>query len=92
MGRALGMVGGISYDTKNIIRPALQIIKPKTGIKLVSSYFLMVRNEEKYIFTDCALNIDPTSEELSDIAISVYEASQIFQFNNPNMVLLSYWD
>ncbi|AHF61320.1 hypothetical protein P344_05575 [Spiroplasma mirum ATCC 29335] len=90
MGKADGMVGGISYDTKDIIRPALQIIRPKANVSLVSSFFLMVRNEERYIFTDCALNINPSAEELADIAYLGYEASQIFDFKDPKMALLSY--
>ncbi|AGM25333.1 phosphotransacetylase [Spiroplasma chrysopicola] len=88
--KAQGMVGGIEYDTKDILGPALKIIKPKPGIKLVSSFFLMLRGEEKYIFTDGSLNIDPSSEELADIAELGYEASQIFNFINPNLVLLSF--
>ncbi|AHF58102.1 phosphate acetyltransferase [Spiroplasma eriocheiris] len=90
MGKADGMVGGISYDTKDIIRPALQIIRPKANVSLVSSFFLMVRNAERYIFTDCALNINPSAEELADIAHLGYEASQIFDFKDPKMALLSY--
>ncbi|PQP78369.1 phosphate acetyltransferase [Spiroplasma sp. ChiS] len=89
-GLADGMVGGITYDTKDIIGPALRIIKTKPNVKLVSSFFLMVRNTERYIFTDCALNIDPTAEELADIAYLGYEASQVFAFQNPNMALLSF--
>ncbi|WP_425379706.1 phosphate acetyltransferase [Spiroplasma endosymbiont of Stenodema calcarata] len=85
-----GMVGGISYDTKDIIGPALRIIKAKPGIKLVSSFFLMVRSDERYIFTDCALNIDPTAEELANIAYLGYEASQVFAFKKPQMALLSF--
>ncbi|MFX4057955.1 MAG: phosphate acetyltransferase [Spiroplasma sp. hy2] len=89
-GLADGMVGGITYDTKDIIGPALWIIKAKPSVKLVSSFFLMVRNNERYIFTDCALNIDPTAEELADIAYLGYEASQVFGFQKPNMALLSF--
>lgn len=85
-----GMVGGINYNTKDIIKPALQIIKIKQNVKLASSFFLMVKNNKYYIFTDCALNIDPTFEELADIAYLGYEASQIFNFKNPNMALLSF--
>ncbi|WP_338964054.1 MULTISPECIES: phosphate acetyltransferase [unclassified Spiroplasma] len=89
-GLADGMAGGITYDTKDIIGPALRIIKAKPGVKLVSSFFLMVRNDERYIFTDCALNIDPTAEELADIAYLGYEASQVFEFKKPQMALLSF--
>lgn len=90
MGKAEGMVGGILYNSKDIILPALQIIKSKINYKLVSSFFLMIRKKNKYIFTDCALNIDPTAEELANIAILGYKASKMFNFKKPNISLLSY--
>lgn len=90
LGRADGMVGGITYDTSDIIRPALQIIKTRPGIKLVSSAFLMVGPEDNYIFTDCALNIAPKADELATIGELAYEAAQIFQFDNPIMAFLSF--
>ena len=90
MGDANGMVGGIEYATKDILRPALQIIKPRSGYKLVSSAFLLTNDDKNYIFTDCALNLYPNSEQLSYIAKLGYEASQLFDFKNPQMALLSY--
>lgn len=76
MGYAGGMVAGAAHSTANVLRPALQILKTAPGTKLVSAVFLMEVPECTYgedgifIFGDCALNPNPTSEELAHIAIS----------------------
>jgi phosphate acetyltransferase len=63
-----GEICGIDYTTKDTLKPALQIIKTAPGAKLVTSAFIMEKNEELYVFGDCAINIYPTSEELANIA------------------------
>ena len=73
MGIADGMVSGAVHSTADTVRPALQIIKTKPGVKSVSGAFIMVRgrdDNEKYIFADCAINIDPDANTLADIAVA----------------------
>ena len=89
-GHADGMVGGIAYTSKDIIIPTLQIIKARPGLKFVSSVILLMNGDTKYIFTDCALMIYPTSPELAQIAKLGYEAAEMFRINNPNLAFLSY--
>ncbi|PJN91457.1 phosphate acyltransferase, partial [Bacillus sp. mrc49] len=57
---AHGMVSGAAHSTADTVRPALQIIKTKPGVQKTSGVFIMVRGEERYVFADCAININPT--------------------------------
>ena len=66
------LLGGATYSTADTVRPALQIIKTKPTSKIVSSCFLMSKGEENLIFADCAINVNPSSEELKDIAQLCY--------------------
>ena len=69
-GKADAALGGATYSTADTIRPALQIIKTKPGCKIVSSCFAMLKeNSPTLIFGDCGVNVNPSSEELCDIAI-----------------------
>lgn len=87
------LLGGATYSTADTVRPALQIIKTKPGVKLVSSSFIMIRENknkiEKLIFSDCALNLFPTSEELVEITKQSVETAKIFKID-PKVALLSY--
>ena len=89
-GMAEGMVGGIDYPTKDILLPALQIIRTRPGVDIASSVFLMVKNDSQFIFTDCALNLYPNALQLAQIGKLAYEAAQLFNFEYANMVFLSY--
>lgn len=78
-GKADAALGGATYSTADTIRPALQIIKTKPGCNIVSSCFAMLK--EGYptlIFGDCGVNVNPTSEQLCDIAISSVETARLF--------------
>lgn len=88
-GHADGMVSGAVHTTLHTIRPALQFIKTKPGISLVSSIFFMCLADRVSVFGDCAVNPNPTAEELAEIAISSAESSKRFGIE-PRIAMLSY--
>ncbi|MCC6760658.1 MAG: phosphate acetyltransferase [Chitinophagaceae bacterium] len=88
-GMADGMVSGAVHTTQHTIRPALQFVKTKPGISTVSSVFFMCLPDRVSVFGDCAVNPDPTAEQLAEIAISSAESSQAFGIE-PRIVMLSY--
>jgi phosphate acetyltransferase len=88
-GDADGMVSGAAHTTQHTIRPALQFVKTKPGIATVSSVFFMCLPNRVSIFGDCAVNPNPTSEQLADIAISSAETSKMFGIE-PKIAMLSY--
>ena len=88
-GHADGMVSGAVHTTQHTIRPALQFIKTKPGISVVSSIFFMCLPDRVCIFGDCAVNPNPTAEQLAEIAISSAESSLRFGIE-PRVAMLSY--
>ncbi|SFM17664.1 phosphate acetyltransferase [Gracilibacillus orientalis] len=89
MGKADGLVSGAAHSTADTVRPALQIIKTKEGIKKTSGVFIMVRDEEKYVFADCAINIAPDSQDLAEIAVGSAETAKLFNID-PRVAMLSF--
>jgi phosphate acetyltransferase len=90
-GIADGIVSGAIHSTADILRPALQILKTAPGTKLVSSYFVMeVPNGQRFLFADCGLNINPTADELSEIAISTGKTYKSLFGEEPKIAMLSY--
>lgn len=91
-----GLVSGAAHSTADTLRPALQILKTKPGTKLVSTFMLEIvpnceyGNNGIFIFSDCGLNPKPTSEELSEIAISSSESYQQIVGDAPKIAMLSY--
>src|SRR5699024_4789262 len=85
--RADGLVSGAAHSTSDTVRPALQIIKTKEGIQKTSGVFVMVRDDEKYIFADCAINIAPTSEDLAEIAVESAKTAKLFDVD-PKVAML----
>ncbi|SFV53859.1 Phosphate acetyltransferase [hydrothermal vent metagenome] len=88
-GLADGMVSGAAHTTSDTIRPALQIIKTKPNISIVSSIFFMTLETEVLIYGDCAINLDPDYRELAQIAISSADTAMQFGIE-PVVALLSY--
>ena len=88
-GDADGMVSGAVHTTQHTIRPALQIIKTQPGFSIVSSVFLMCLEDRVLVYGDCAVNPNPTAEELADIALASAETAQTFGII-PRVALLSY--
>lgn len=91
MGIADGMVSGAIHSTGDTVRPALQIIKTKPGISRTSGAFLMVRgrDQEKYLFSDCAINVNPNAQELAEIAVESARTASLFDIE-PKVALLSF--
>ncbi|MCF6410866.1 phosphate acetyltransferase [Pseudalkalibacillus salsuginis] len=89
MDKAAGLVSGAAHSTADTVRPALQIIKTKEGIKRTSGAFLMVKEDERYIFADCAININPTATDLAEIAATSADTARVFGLN-PRVAMLSF--
>lgn len=97
-GDADGFVSGACHSTANTLRPGLQVIKTAAGIKTVSSSFIMVAPQggNKYIpegvalLADCAINIEPSAEELSDIALATADTAKKIAGIEPRVALLSF--
>ena len=89
LGLVDGMVSGAIHSTASTVRPALQIIKTQPGVKRTSGAFLMVRGDERYLFADCAININPDAEGLAEIAINSASTAKMFGID-PHIAMLSY--
>ncbi|WP_041086918.1 phosphate acetyltransferase [Jeotgalibacillus soli] len=87
--KAHGLVSGAAHSTADTVRPALQIIKTKPGIKKTSGVFIMVRENEKYVFADCAINISPDSQDLAEIALESAKTAEMFDIE-PRVAMLSF--
>ena len=94
MGIADALLGGATYSTADTVRPALQLVKTKPGNKIVSSCFILVRpyatgGNMVLAMADCAINIDPSEDELVEIASETVKCAQIFGVD-PKVAFLSY--
>ena len=89
MGDADGMVSGAVHTTAHTIVPSFQIIKTKPGTSIVSSVFLMLLEDRVLVYGDCAVNPEPTAEQLADIAISSAETARQFGVE-PRVAMLSF--
>jgi phosphate acetyltransferase len=88
-GKAHGLVSGAAHSTADTVRPALQIIKTKEGVRKTSGVFIMVREDEKYVFADCAINISPDGQDLAEIAIESAKTAEMFDID-PRVAMLSF--
>jgi len=93
MGYADALLGGATYSTADTVRPALQIIKTRPGNKIVSSCFILRRprqnGDEMYVMADCAINIAPNEDELTEIATETVRTARVFSIE-PKVAMLSY--
>ncbi|AIN47302.1 phosphate acetyltransferase [Candidatus Palibaumannia cicadellinicola] len=84
-----GLVSGAVHTTANTIRPPLQLIKTAPGHSLVSSVFFMLLPEQVLVYGDCAINPDPTYEQLAEIAIQSADSAAAFGIE-PRVAMISY--
>jgi phosphate acetyltransferase len=84
-----GLVSGAVHTTANTIRPALQLIRTAPGTHLVSSVFFMLLPDQVLVYGDCAINPDPSAEELADIAIQSADSAAAFGIE-PRVAMISY--
>lgn len=91
-----GMVSGAVHTTGDLLRPGLQIIKTKPGVSVVSSFFIMMVPGSKYgeegllLFSDCAVNPNPTYEQLAQIAIATADTAKTLCGIEPRVAMLSF--
>ncbi|WP_167629878.1 phosphate acetyltransferase [Listeria valentina] len=88
-GKADGLVSGAIHSTGDTVRPALQIIKTKPGISKVAGAMIMVRDAERYLFSDVAINIAPTAADLAENAVVSAGTASIFDID-PRVAMLSF--
>ncbi len=89
LGLADGMVSGAVHTTAHTIRPAFEVVKTLPGVSVVSSVFFMCLENQVLVYGDCAVNPDPTAEQLADIAISSAATAAAFGVE-PRVAMLSY--
>lgn len=88
-GEVDGLVAGANTTTANVVSPALKILKTAKDAKLVSSVFFMCMESEVLVYGDCAINLNPTAEELADIAIQSADSAKKFNID-PKIAMISY--
>ncbi len=88
-GDADGFVAGLTYHYPDVIRPALQVIGPGPGVSRVAGLYLMVLEGRAYLFADPTVNIDPTEEELAEIAIMAADKAREFDLE-PRVAMISF--
>ncbi|TKB43767.1 phosphate acetyltransferase [Thalassotalea mangrovi] len=89
LGQVDGLVSGAVHTTANTIRPALQLIKTAPETSLVSSVFFMLMPEQVFVYGDCAINPEPTAEQLAEIAIQSADSAAKFDIE-PRVAMISY--
>ena len=95
-GRAHGIIGGAVATTAHTVRTALRIIGPAPGTRVVSSFFLMLLcdaaqgRQGGFVFSDCGLVVDPSAEELAEIALAASDSCAALLGDEPRVAMLSF--
>jgi malate dehydrogenase (oxaloacetate-decarboxylating)(NADP+) len=89
MGDADGFVAGVSQNYPETIRPALQIIKTRPNVRRVAAVFVIITKKDVYFFADTHVNIDPSAEDLAEIAVMAAEVAREFDIE-PRVAMLSF--
>jgi phosphate acetyltransferase len=95
-GDADGEVAGAANATPDVLRPALQLVKTKPGINIVSGAFLMILKDKEFgndgllVFADCAVNPCPTASELAEIAVTTARTTMAIAKTEPRIAMLSF--
>lgn len=89
LGDADAMVSGAIHPTGDTIRPALQIIKTKPGVKRISGYFILLKGEERLFFADSAINIDLDAQGMAEVAVESAHTAKKYDID-PKVALLSF--
>jgi malate dehydrogenase (oxaloacetate-decarboxylating)(NADP+) len=88
-GNADALISGLTTHYPNTIKPALQCVGVKEGLKVVSGLYIVITKKDVYFFSDCTVNVNPTAEELAQIAISTADTVQGFDIE-PKVAMLSF--
>ncbi|WP_436956964.1 phosphate acetyltransferase [Staphylococcus sp. AS1337] len=88
-GKAEGLVSGAAHSTGDTVRPALQIIKTKPGVSKTSGIFFMIKDDQQYIFGDCAINPTLEAQDLAEIAVESAKSAKSFGMS-PRVAMLSF--
>jgi malate dehydrogenase (oxaloacetate-decarboxylating)(NADP+) len=89
MGNADAFISGLTYDYPAVIRPALQVVGVREGMRKVAGLYIMIVKEKVYFFTDATVNIEPTAEDLAEIAIMAADFARRFDIE-PRVAMLSF--
>jgi malate dehydrogenase (oxaloacetate-decarboxylating)(NADP+) len=89
MGDADAFISGLTYDYPAVIRPALQIVHTKPGVRRAAGLYIMIVRDKVYFFTDATVNIEPTAEDLAEIAILAADLAREFDIE-PRIAMLSF--
>lgn len=84
-----GMVSGAVHPTGDTVRPALQIIKTKPGSKRISGAFIMQKGDQRFVFADCAINIERDAPTMAEVALQSAVTAKLFDIE-PKVALLSF--
>jgi malate dehydrogenase (oxaloacetate-decarboxylating)(NADP+) len=86
------LLGGLTTFYPETIRPALQVLKLEEGRSIVSAVYVVLVGSRPYFFTDCAVNIEPTSEQLAEIAVAAVRVAETMFDREPRVAFISYSD